>query len=250
MCKPASSILIVSILILVASLGDAPSAFASSSNGDSQSQGIRTNGVYYFVIEGEKDANGIPLCSAVRLYDDGTALDTQFHGKPADLVTWFHRDNVNLYPGRWSLEGDTLTVRVSTGLEETTRSGTLQADGWRITDLVLFPFAPLAFSGPAGKPSENRRPNFIGTGESAIGFDYDKAGNLVGINHEIEILAGDPDGDSLQYTWTASNGTLEPSGPKVVWKRPLEYGRPLPGEISVEVSDGKGGTVSFKRAMD
>lgn len=200
-------------------------------------------------VDKDKDANGVPLCAAVRLYEDGTALDIEFHGAPTDLAKWFDRDKENLFPGTWTLEGDDLTVVVSTGFAETRRAGQLGAGGWQVSDKVTFTFAPIVFVRSKPPLGGNRRPYFVGHGESAMKFDYDGAGNLRGINHELEVQGRDPDGDALQYTWTSSNGTLAPHGPKVVWQRPLERGRPLPGEISVEVTDSKGAKVSSKQLM-
>lgn len=59
----------------------------------------------------------------------------------------------------------------------------------------------------------------------------------------FSVTASDPDGDSLGYTWEAKGGTLEDGGSsaETKWTAPMEPG---PAEVTVTVSDGKGGTVT------
>jgi hypothetical protein len=57
----------------------------------------------------------------------------------------------------------------------------------------------------------------------------------------IGCTASDADGDSLTYAWTASGGTITGTGDSVSWEAPAAEGTYT---ISVEVSDGHGGTAS------
>ncbi len=56
----------------------------------------------------------------------------------------------------------------------------------------------------------------------------------------LEILASDPDGDELEYTWSADAGSLSAtSGPgPITWTAPADRGT---ATISVSVDDGEGG---------
>ncbi|MHB8085010.1 MAG: Ig-like domain-containing protein [Dehalococcoidia bacterium] len=60
---------------------------------------------------------------------------------------------------------------------------------------------------------------------------------------DISCLASDPDNDKLDYTWMTTGGKLIGNGATVQW---IAAGEPGDYTISVEVSDGKGGTVTFK----
>ena len=212
---------------------------------------VRTDGVYFLVHpRGEKNEKGESLCLAVRFYDDQTAIESEFYGEPSTLTKWFNRDNEDLHPGRWALSGDELTVTVSRAFSEASRKGRMTSEGWRINERILFSFVLLGFPDKASVAGKNRRPYFTGYGKSIKKLDYDSAGRPTGLNEEVEIQAVDPDGDPLTFTWMVSSGTLMGEGPKVVWKRVIT-GESRPGtlnfeqgEISVEVSDGKGGKVT------
>jgi hypothetical protein len=57
----------------------------------------------------------------------------------------------------------------------------------------------------------------------------------------IGCAASDADGDSLNYAWSATGGTITGTGDSVSWEAPATEGTYT---ISVEVSDGHGGTAS------
>ena len=231
----------------------------------STGKGPRFDGVYAVALDTEKDALGQPRWIAVRLYEDGTTVEAEFHGDLADCSGWLSRDNEGLLPGRWRMEGDVLTVLESTGLTESERSGQLGAGGWTTTPRVrvnesngwrlepaarvgevplLFEFRRVKFAKGQGQAADNRRPYFQGVGSHDRNYDYDRAGNLIGINEEVTVQADDPDQDPLTFTWTVSSGSVNGEGPKAVWERKLVNGRPEPGTIGVEVTDGRGGIVS------
>ena len=206
---------------------------------------IRTDGVYYHIISDEKNADGVPLCDAVRFYDNNACIMASFFGKPTDLVKWFGIDNEKILPGTWTLNGNELITAVSNGFQGSTRTGTLTAEGWRVNDKIVLQFVQLSFPEESMDLMKNHRPYFKSNGqyERSNNYEYDKAGSLVGINTELEVQAMDQDGDSLKYTWKVSNGSVVGEGNKVIWKRELLDGKPLPGIISVEVTDGKGGKI-------
>jgi len=77
--------------------------------------------------------------------------------------------------------------------------------------------------------------------------------NIVGIpewnpNVENTLLCAaiDPDGNILTYTWTAEKGIIKGEGQKVIWVPPGEIGE---YEITVKVSNGKGGEASFSKRL-
>jgi hypothetical protein len=57
----------------------------------------------------------------------------------------------------------------------------------------------------------------------------------------VSCAASDADGDTLTYTWSATDGTITGTGESVSWTAPDAEGTYT---ISVEVSDGHGGTAS------
>jgi outer membrane protein OmpA-like peptidoglycan-associated protein len=86
------------------------------------------------------------------------------------------------------------------------------------------------------KPPENRAPSASCTADRASVIEG--SGETVG----IRAMANDPDGDTLSYSWTATGGSVDGTGPQVRWN---------PGSarvggytITANVTDGKGGTAS------
>ncbi|MGI6149656.1 MAG: right-handed parallel beta-helix repeat-containing protein [Limnochordia bacterium] len=64
-----------------------------------------------------------------------------------------------------------------------------------------------------------------------------------GANQTFSVVAEDPDGDDLDYAWTATAGTLHPSTTNAaVWTAPQTEGT---AKVTVSVSDGRGGVTSF-----
>ena len=53
---------------------------------------------------------------------------------------------------------------------------------------------------------------------------------------ELQCIASDPEGDTIDFKWSSDNGSFTGSGPVVTWKAPNEYGD---SHIMVIV-DGKG----------
>jgi hypothetical protein len=56
-------------------------------------------------------------------------------------------------------------------------------------------------------------------------------------NAELQCIASDPDGDTMTFKWSCTNGTFTGTGPVVTWKAPNEYGN---FHIMVIVEDSKG----------
>ncbi len=54
---------------------------------------------------------------------------------------------------------------------------------------------------------------------------------------EIQCIASDPNGDKLNFTWSATGGTLNGAGEIVTWQAPKQYGTYT---ITVTADDGKG----------
>lgn len=54
---------------------------------------------------------------------------------------------------------------------------------------------------------------------------------------EIQCIAADPNGDRINFTWSATGGSFNGSGTSVTWQAPKQYGTYT---ISITVDDGKG----------
>ena len=69
----------------------------------------------------------------------------------------------------------------------------------------------------------------------------------VGRTATVTADAKDPDGDTVTYKWSAPSGTLQNPGERqTVWTAPQQEG---PVQITVAVSDGKGGTATATTAI-
>lgn len=98
-------------------------------------------------------------------------------------------------------------------------------------------------------PASNHPPAFPSpvSANSSTHFQYDSAGRLVGATTTINVLtpASDPDGDSVTYSWGATNGSIVGNGLSATWTRVIEFGRPKAGNAVITASDGRGGTDTF-----
>ena len=108
-------------------------------------------------------------------------------------------------------------------------------------------FLPIIFkrATSTGDPGANRDPMFPASVEltTETQFSYDPNGQLISAVTTITISpATDPDGDSLTYSWTASNGTITGAGLTSTWTRVVQSGGVVPGKATVEARDGKGGS--------
>ncbi|MBN1374731.1 MAG: PKD domain-containing protein [Dehalococcoidia bacterium] len=79
--------------------------------------------------------------------------------------------------------------------------------------------------------SNNRPPAITGLSAEPVNV-------LPGGSTNIKCAASDPDGDILNYSWHASDGTVSGTGNKVSWVSPNKSGD---FNITCVVSDGKGG---------
>ena len=57
----------------------------------------------------------------------------------------------------------------------------------------------------------------------------------------VSVVASDPDGDALTYSYSVSGGAIQGSGASASWTAPGQAGS---CSVTVNVSDGKGGTAS------
>jgi len=54
---------------------------------------------------------------------------------------------------------------------------------------------------------------------------------------ELQCIVSDPEGDTMEFKWSADHGSFTGSGPVVTWKAPNEYGD---SHIMVIVDDSTG----------
>lgn len=241
------------LLITLLALASAPLALPQGPGAQTPAPPVRFDGVYALVLDGQNPAQTQPRCIVLRLYEDGTAVSGDYKGALTDCAKWLNRDNEKLFPGRWSLEGNQFSMVVCTGLSQKSLTGSLTGQGLQ-TEAgphgKVYRFVPITFAASSPSMPHNRRPFFSGHGTIARKLDYDLAGNLTGIRDEYEVQVSDPDGDPLSFSWTiVGNGKVTGQGAKIVWHRPVIEGQLLPvneppGLIFLNVSDGKGGTLT------
>ena len=63
----------------------------------------------------------------------------------------------------------------------------------------------------------------------------------------VECIASDPDGDELNYIWSASGGNISGEGPVVTWTAPDAPGTYT---LTVEITDGKSGEATAQLTID
>ena len=92
------------------------------------------------------------------------------------------------------------------------------------------------FGGNPPPPPPNRPPVAACSADKTS--VYAGSGDLVAVS----VQASDPDGDPLTYSWTATGGRVEGTGPAVRWNS----ADTTPGvyTVTVKVDDGRGGTAS------
>ena len=62
----------------------------------------------------------------------------------------------------------------------------------------------------------------------------------------VTVVASDPDGDALTYSYTVSGGAIAPNGASATWTAPSQAGA---YSVTVTVSDGNGGQASNNGAL-
>lgn len=99
------------------------------------------------------------------------------------------------------------------------------------------------------RPGGNHAPTFPSPCQVSTSTtnQYDGSGRLIGAMTNIVVCsASDPDGDTLEYSWSVTNGSIVGNGLSASWQRLLENGRVQGGTVTVTASDGRGGMGTFK----
>ncbi len=131
----------------------------------------------------------------------------------------------------WTITGNGVTATV-TAPAAYAASGTAAVtvdDGHGGTASLSIPLGTIGNSAP------------VIDGFSAVPNPVPRGGTMA-----IDVTATDPDGDTLSYTWQASDGWTIATGQGtsgITVTAPDEYG--APGTVTVTVDDGHGGTVSW-----
>jgi hypothetical protein len=92
--------------------------------------------------------------------------------------------------------------------------------------------------GRGGEDSESGTVSVVNTPPSIASLTPSATSLEPGESCTITCNASDADGDTLSYTWSASDGAITGAGSSVTWTVPLTEGGYI---ISVTVSDGRGG---------
>lgn len=202
--------------------------------------GPRVDGFYYAKVGG---TTADPTYQYFRFYPDSSGATAYTSGKPAQVARWLSKNHQASEVGVYRLDGSTLKFVVGNERANTTYTGTLTPEAWTMNATgTVFAFAPVAF--PAEQAGTNRPPKIAPVVSKKDNFAYNAVGNMTGVTTTIEITVTDPDNDPLTYQWYCSTGSVKGDGPKGVWTRPIEMGRPSPGIVTVVVNDGKGGNAS------
>lgn len=95
---------------------------------------------------------------------------------------------------------------------------------------------------PTGANQAPAFPNPTGI-TTTTSLSYDNAGRLIGATTDVTIQpANDPDGDDLTYAWTSTNGSIVGMGTRATWQRVIQFGNVAKGDVTITVSDCRGGT--------
>jgi len=105
----------------------------------------------------------------------------------------------------------------------------------RLSAGIVFRFGGSHPPPPPPPPPPNRPP--VASCSADKSMVYAESGDVIA----VRVQASDPDNDPLTYSWTATGGAVEGSGPEVRWNS----SGMAPGTYTakVRVDDGRGGTV-------
>jgi hypothetical protein len=202
---------------------------------------VRTDGVYYDMVGGTP---ADPTYLYFRFYKDASALTAYSSGKPSQLAAWFNKSSDDVREGKWTLEGDSLVVKIGTETSYTSYTGTLTADAWMMGATGpkprKFMFAKVAFEPEKPQVGPRIAPQAKTTNE----YSYDDAGRTIGVTTTLEIVATDPGGGALTFNCTASKGTIKTEGSKCILSRLIAQGQPGHGVVTVVVTNSKGAKAS------
>lgn len=218
-------------LLLVPTLGKAQVA------SDPASQ-VRTDGLYHTCVYSNPADPQNPICTYVRFYPDGSGLTIMSADKPEQVNRWLTRENRTGDQGSYRVSGRTLTLEVPIANGTRTYQGEISSDGW-VLGSRKYAFSP-AGSANEPAPGQNRMPLVVAAISVENRIALGPTGRQEALTTTVSVSASDPDGDPLTFTWKASNGSINPSGGRVVWRRPVEFGRALEGMLVLEVQDDKG----------
>jgi len=118
--------------------------------------------------------------------------------------------------------------------------------GWGVVLVVLAVVAMLAGAcGPSEAPSTQPTPSTPAGNQppEISSLTANPSGVSYGGSATVKCIATDPDGDVIDYIWSASGGDISGSGDTVTWIAPDKGGNFY---ISVILSDGKGGETTDK----
>ncbi|MGB4205515.1 MAG: Ig-like domain-containing protein [Bacteroidales bacterium] len=110
----------------------------------------------------------------------------------------------------------------------------------KIKTVFLFSFVVLAVAGfHSCKKESNKAP--VITSVSVEPASVNANGMAT-----VTVVASDPDGDALTYSYTVTGGSVSGTGANVTWTAPSVEGA---HSINVTVSDGKGGSATGSAAL-